>query len=102
MTPEQKAKRTPEDVHDALTRDVHTILSVCIHQFKEDHEFDEKCFDVDAVISGRSLAPKIRFEQRVQPASWSARKVPQGSDHPYTVANKRNLIPQSHFSPRFA
>ena len=102
MSTEQKAKRAPEEVCDALTRDVHSILSVCLHQFKDSQEIDEQCFDVDAIVSGRSLAPKIRFEQRIQPASWSSRKVPEGSDRPYTAAGKGHFIPETHFSPRFA
>lgn len=102
MSTEQKPKRDPEDVCACLTRDVYSILSVCLHQFKEGEEIEEQCFDVDAIISGRSLSPKIRYERQIQPAAWSSRKAPEGTDRPYTTATKGQFIPQTHFSPRFA
>ena len=97
-----KQKLAPEHVRECLSRDVHAILSVCIHQFKEEAEIDEKCFDVDAVITGRSLKPTVRYEKRVQPASWSARPIYEGTARPYTTVGKGSFIPQTHFSPRFA
>lgn len=102
MSTEQKSKRDPQDVCACLTRDVYSILSVCLHQFKEGAEIEEQYFDVDAIISGRSLSPKIRYEERIQPAAWSSRKAPLGSDRPYTTAGRGQFIPQTHFSPRFA
>lgn len=97
----QKAKLAPEYVRECLSRDVHSILSVCLHQFNEEQEIDETCLNVDAVISGRSLQPKVRYEARVSPASWSSRSTLVGSDRPYATAGKGNFIPQSAFNRRF-
>jgi len=100
-TASTKSKLPPEEVKNALSRDVHTILSVCIHQFKADQELEEKCFNVDAIVSGQAFAPKVRYE-RVQPAHWAKGVTPQGTDRPYSASPKGNFIPQSHFFPRFA
>lgn len=95
----QKQKLAPEHVRQCLSRDVHAILSVCIHQFKEDDAVgQERCFDVDAVITGKSVAPRIRYEERVTPAAWSKGATPVGSDRPFSRSNKGNFIPVRHFS----
>lgn len=91
----QNDKLAPERVRECLSRDVHAILSVCIHQFKADQIVDEKCFDVDAVIQNRSLAPRVRYEERVSPVSWSKAKTPLGTDRPYARASKGNFIPSA-------
>jgi len=100
--PAPKSKLAPEHVRECLSRDVHAILSVCIHQFKEEQEIDEKCFDVDAVVTGRSLQPKVRYESRVAPASWATGRVAVSSDRPYSTSGKGSFIPAAHFGPRFA
>ncbi|HYF29120.1 MAG TPA: hypothetical protein VEA36_02005 [Candidatus Paceibacterota bacterium] len=91
----KKPKLAPDAVCAGLSHDVHAILSVCIHQFTSKEELEE-CFDVDAVISGRSLKPKVRYEHRITPASWSSRKVPVGTDRPYTAAQKGSFIPRGY------
>ncbi|MEK7511280.1 MAG: hypothetical protein AAB582_03520 [Patescibacteria group bacterium] len=103
MTNDTKSrKREPQEVRECLSRDVHSILSVCLHQFKDQQEIEETCFNVDAVISGRSLAPKIRYEQKIAPISWSRGATPIGTNRPYAIAEKGSFIPSAHFSPRFA
>ncbi|MEK9184346.1 MAG: hypothetical protein AAB892_01285 [Patescibacteria group bacterium] len=94
------AKLPPSYVRDALSRDVGVILASCIREFKEGGELDEKCFDVDAVICGRSLAPKIRYERKVSPISWSKGNTPEGSNRPLTLPGRGNFIPSTHFASR--
>lgn len=87
-------KLPPARVRECLSRDVHAILSVCIHQFKENGEDELDCFDVDAVISGKGVKPKIRYESRVQPASWAKAPLPTGTNRPYTAAARGSFIPR--------
>lgn len=89
-----KGKLPPEHVRECLSRDVHAILSVCIHQFKEDGKDELDCFDVDAVIAGTSTKPRIRYEQRVKPASWAKAPLPASTDRPYTAAARGSFIPR--------
>jgi hypothetical protein len=79
----QNHKLAPERVRECLSRDVHAILSVCIHQFKDDELMEEACFDVDAVVA---------------PASWSKANTPVGTDRPFTRAGKGNFIPFGYAS----
>ena len=97
-----KPKLPPTYVRECLSRDVNAILSVCIHQFKEGDEMETECFNVDAVIAGRSLRPKVRFERTIAPANWATARTPIADNRPYTASGKGSFIPEGHFSPRFA
>jgi hypothetical protein len=61
-----------------LSEDVHVILSACIHQFEDEKELVEECFDVDAIVAGRLYAqakPKARHTDGKDAAHRSAFKV---------------------------
>ncbi|MEK7079798.1 MAG: hypothetical protein AAB883_02790 [Patescibacteria group bacterium] len=92
------AKLPPARVRECLSRDVHVILSGCIHQFKEDGEEDDTCFNVDAVIEGRRTISRSRYAEQVAPVSWSKGNPNAGSANPYARASKGNFIPSAHFS----
>ncbi len=70
-------KVPPAVVRERLSRDVNSILKVCIRQFDEVHRTSkEQCFDVDAVIQGRSVAEPI-YGARVRPAAYTRVALPR-------------------------
>lgn len=65
-------KKAPSQVREHLTRDVHAILSVCIKHFDDvTGSAKEDCFDVDAVIAGRSMNVGSIHERIVTPAAYT-------------------------------
>lgn len=62
----------PQLVRERLSKDVNAILSVCIQHFDDAHRLaKEECFDVDAVIAGRSVADDGAYVRRVSPAAYA-------------------------------
>ena len=65
-------KLPPHQVKESLSKDVHAILSVCIQHFDGAlRTTKEECFDVDAVIAGRTHSSDNTYARRVTPAVYS-------------------------------
>ncbi len=94
----KKAKLPPSQLRELLSRDVHVILSACIHQFNTQGDYEEDCFNVDAVISGKGEKARVRYETKVTPAAWSTGRSLEGTDRPLTTAARGNFIPSTHFA----
>jgi hypothetical protein len=99
-----KEKLAPHHVKVRLSRDVSTILKTCLHQFEdEEREIQEKSFNVDAVISGRSVQTKMIHERRTEVAKVRPLVMRQPEYvQPLTRPSRGNFIPSSHFSQLFA
>ena len=98
-----KKRLEPEHVKVRLSRDVNSILSACLHHFEdEEREIKDHSFDVDAVVSGRSVATRNIY-QRPMALVTSRPTIPI---HPsaYTLSRPElgNFIPASHFNVRYA
>ncbi|MDB5264513.1 MAG: hypothetical protein JWN64_84 [Parcubacteria group bacterium] len=93
--------KNPGFVKDRLSREVHTILRVCLHQFDDVEKVaQESCFDVDAVMQHRSVASRPVFEKNVAAAQWSKPAVIAGSHRPLTRPQKGYFIPSGYASNR--
>ncbi|MBA3789312.1 hypothetical protein H0X32_02875 [Patescibacteria group bacterium] len=99
----QKISLPHHHISARLTRDVTSILSTCIHHFQEEErEIQESSFDVDAVVSGRSVPTRSTFYKSVTPPA-SRRVVPiHPSAYSLRVPERGNFIPASHFNFRTA
>lgn len=93
-------KVPPAVVQERLARDVYAILKVCIQHFDEatGTEKDE-CFDVDAIVSGRSVATVNPYARRVIPARYAlpAERFAV-SQAPLTRPQKGYFIPHAYAS----
>jgi len=88
-------KVAPQIVRERLCKDVNAILSICIQHFDDAHRLEqEDCFDVDAVIAGRSVASDNHYARRMTPAAY-ARPAIRNATAPstLTVPLKVYLIP---------
>lgn len=88
-------KVAPQIVRERLSKDVNAILSVCIQHFDDSNRMThEDCFDVDAVIAGRSVANDSIYTRRVRPAAY-ARSTESNATQPstLTVPQKGYFIP---------
>ncbi len=88
-------KIAPQVVRERLCKDVNAILSICIQHFDDAHRLEqEDCFDVDAVIAGRSVINESIYARRVTPAVY-ARSAERNATTPstLTVPQKGYFIP---------
>ncbi len=91
-------KVAPAKIQEKLSKDVHAILSVCIQHFDEVTGVSkDECFDVDAVIEGRTLATDGDYRRRVTPAAY-ARPTQTSVPSILSVPQKGYFIPTYYAS----
>jgi hypothetical protein len=97
---ETAIKPHPHHIRARLTRDVGSILSVCIEHFEdEEQRAREECFNVDAVIEGRSMRAESITERKIVPAAYTRSARPQVENPAQvTVPKKGYFIPRSYTS----
>lgn len=90
------SKLPPAQVRTYLSRDVEAILTMCRTQFKDDG-YEEECFDIDAVMQGRSVV-RTKYEAKVTPAAWAQSPALMGSNRPLARPTRGNFIPNLRIS----
>jgi hypothetical protein len=99
-------KMPAHHVKAKLSKDVHSILKTCLHEFEdEQREIEDKSFNVDAVIAGRSVQPRMIHELRNEAVSKARTARTESRNQyiqPLTLASRGSFIPSSHFSGLFA